>query len=126
MTPMEKHVFEENTRRLFALEELSIGAWPQEMCVAVFHLNPNAKPDDPLPAPRIVPPYAVQGLFRIFNAKMDEIAPAARRAMEAYYDQDGLKLQIKKMQAVVDAAKRLEDDGYTMSGRLGNALDDLT
>ena len=32
---------------------------------------------------------------------------------------------IRKLQAVVDAAQHLEDDGYTLSGSLGEALDEL-
>ena len=48
-----------STKKLFALEELEIGRWPREMCVWVM--------DEGCTDPRIVPPQAVEGFFRIFN-----------------------------------------------------------
>jgi hypothetical protein len=84
-----------NVRLLFALEELSI---PGEEYGIVFQVWKDGKCYRALPE-------AVRGVFERLLSKMEEIAPDARKALDAYHNEGSLRRTIESLQKELADAK---------------------
>ena len=87
---------------LFALEELS--KWPDltEMPFGVYLDTEH----EVAPKPLMVPPSRMTGIFEALHRHVEEIAPSARKAIDAYYREDSLEREIKELK---EAGEKYED-----------------